>query len=315
MAEPIIRWDTKTVLQREAFSYWQDAVVSAYLPLETNPLSSADFAGAIELAEGVKLTISTIRSDASQVRRTAMGISTASNDNFFAGLLLSGRSSVCQGGASESLDAGDIMFIDTNRPFVLDFPNGVDIICVTVEPERLRGPLGRHRNSSIAIKKQTPLKALTARYIYTLADDLASIGQLDELAYEQLTALLLRCIVPVVSSTEASAKRAELLRQVKKFIRADISDTGLGVKRVCSALGLSRSTLFDAFAAESLTVANFIRRERLAKSKELLLLKHLPIESVAHEVGFQDHSTFSRAFRRDFGITPTSFRNRSQPER
>lgn len=315
MARPIIRWDTTTVLQNEAFSYWQDAVVSAYLPLETKSLSSAGFCGAIEFGEGVKLTISTIRSHASEVRRTHVGISEASDDRFFVGLMLSGRSSISQGGTSESLEGGDMMLIDTNRPFVLEFPDGVDIVCVTIEGEYLRRALRHYRNPAIAINKPTPLKALTASYVGALADNLASIDQLDELAYEQLTALLLRCIIPPDPARKASANRAELLLQVKKVIEREIANPGLGAKRICSALGLSRSALFEAFAAENLTLANFIRRKRLLKSKELLLSENSAIDRIAHEVGFRDHSTFSRAFRRDFGTTPTSFRSHSESER
>lgn len=315
MAGPTIRWDTTTVLQKEAFSYWQDAVVSAYLPLETKPLSSAGFSGAIELGVGGKLTVSTIRSHGSEVRRTGAGISKASDDRFFVGLMLSGRSLISQGETSGSLESGDMMLIDTNRPFVLEFPDGVDIVCVTIQGEYLRRALTHYRNPAIAINKPTPLKKLTARYVNALADSLATIDELDELAYEQLTALLVRCINSVDPAPKASAHRAELLLQVKKFIERDIANPSLGAKRICSALGLSRSTLFEAFAAESLTLANFIRRKRLLKSKELLLSKRSPIDLIAHEVGFRDHSTFSRAFKRDFGTTPTSFRSHSESGR
>lgn len=56
-----------------------------------------------------------------------------------------------------------------------------------------------------------------------------------------------------------------------------------------------------------MTLRQFLAQLRLAKARELLLTD-LPIAGIAHEVGFTDHSAFSRRFRAEFGVTPSDFR-------
>ncbi|HFX6065156.1 TPA: hypothetical protein ACIE75_005519, partial [Klebsiella pneumoniae] len=150
-AEAIRRWDTSTVSQRDAFSYWQDAVISAYLPLETKPQSTRSFSGCIEMASAAHLSLSRVRSRASTVHRTRVGIERAVNDSFYVNLMISGTATVTQAAFSERLRTGHIMIVDTNEPFLLDFREGVDIICVTLEGAWLRRSLSRLGTSTLAL--------------------------------------------------------------------------------------------------------------------------------------------------------------------
>ena len=50
------------------------------------------------------------------------------------------------------------------------------------------------------------------------------------------------------------------------------------------------------------------RRLRLDRAAWLLLTSPTTILEIALETGWESHETFSRAFRRRFGVTPSSFR-------
>lgn len=50
------------------------------------------------------------------------------------------------------------------------------------------------------------------------------------------------------------------------------------------------------------------RRLRLDRGAWLLLTTRTTILDIALETGFESHETFTRAFRRRFGVTPSSFR-------
>lgn len=57
------------------------------------------------------------------------------------------------------------------------------------------------------------------------------------------------------------------------------------------------------------TLQEFILRKRMEKSVVLLTKdKYKLLDQIYFEVGFKSHSTFSKTFRKYFGITPTSFR-------
>jgi AraC family transcriptional regulator len=50
------------------------------------------------------------------------------------------------------------------------------------------------------------------------------------------------------------------------------------------------------------------RRLRLDRAAWLLLTSRATVLDVALEIGFENHETFTRAFRARFGVTPSAFR-------
>lgn len=56
---------------------------------------------------------------------------------------------------------------------------------------------------------------------------------------------------------------------------------------------------------------DYVRETRLRRAAKLLRLGELSVDGVAGKVGFASRSHFSRAFRRQFGLSPTQFRARS----
>jgi AraC-like DNA-binding protein len=69
------------------------------------------------------------------------------------------------------------------------------------------------------------------------------------------------------------------------------------------------------FEAERTTLSKFVLGQRLAQAYRILAdPRHgdRMIGTVAFGVGFGDLSTFNRAFRRRFGMTPSDVRRRDQ---
>jgi AraC-like DNA-binding protein len=51
-----------------------------------------------------------------------------------------------------------------------------------------------------------------------------------------------------------------------------------------------------------------LARVRMARAAELLAQTELHVKEVAQRVGYRDHSQFSKAFKRTYGITPSESR-------
>jgi AraC-like DNA-binding protein len=65
------------------------------------------------------------------------------------------------------------------------------------------------------------------------------------------------------------------------------------------------------FDTEKETFSEFLLGQRLAYARRLLndpRFSSRPIASIAFDAGFADLSTFNRAFRRRFGMTPSEMR-------
>jgi AraC-like DNA-binding protein len=65
------------------------------------------------------------------------------------------------------------------------------------------------------------------------------------------------------------------------------------------------------FERDGTTLTEFVRDQRLSRSRRILLnrqAQHLSISEIAYSVGFNDLSHFNRLFRRRFGCSPGEMR-------
>ena len=81
---------------------------------------------------------------------------------------------------------------------------------------------------------------------------------------------------------------------------------------IAAMFGISRGSVFRAFRRhEGCTVAEYGRRLRLDRVRQLLRGTDHLISDIAAMCGFCDHAHLDRAFGRTFGESPGSYRTRS----
>ncbi len=114
-----------------------------------------------------------------------------------------------------------------------------------------------------------------------------------------------------VDDAPAAASRLDwLYLEACRLLLRHLGDTGYGVPQLVSELQASRPTVYRAFARHGATVAGRQRELRLMKVRELLAQPpfRTPIETLAWRCGFEDVRTFSRCFRRQFGVSAGAYR-------
>lgn len=95
----------------------------------------------------------------------------------------------------------------------------------------------------------------------------------------------------------------------RRLIQLHFSDSNLTTERVADGLGCSRAHLYRAFAQQGEQVGEAIRLARLDAASRLLASSSMvSIKQVAHACGFDNASSFTRAFRDFTGMTPSAFR-------
>ena len=78
---------------------------------------------------------------------------------------------------------------------------------------------------------------------------------------------------------------------------------------VCREVGASERTLRRAFLADvGMTWREYLHCSRLLRAVALLSAGNQTLLNVAHAVGFESASTFTRAFTRYTGQTPSAYR-------
>lgn len=98
---------------------------------------------------------------------------------------------------------------------------------------------------------------------------------------------------------------------IQRFLdRRDTSPEQLGVTALCARFGISRASLYRMFEPDG-GLVNQVRTRLLQRALNVLASpahRHLRVVDVALQHGFATESGFIRAFRRQFGITPSEAR-------
>ncbi len=100
----------------------------------------------------------------------------------------------------------------------------------------------------------------------------------------------------------------KFLNKIIRVIHDNITQTEFGPDQLAIQLHLSESQLYRKLKATSgKSTALFIRSIRLQKAKGLIQTTDKTISEIAYDVGFNDPSYFSRAFKEAFGNSPSTF--------
>ncbi|NNK73139.1 MAG: response regulator [Flavobacteriaceae bacterium] len=101
--------------------------------------------------------------------------------------------------------------------------------------------------------------------------------------------------------------KLQFLQKIVKLIHEDISDSNFGSEQLSKKLLISESQIYRKIKAiTGKSTAVYIRSIRLKYAKDLLINTGKTVSEVAYEVGFNDPSWFSRAFKDEFGFSPST---------
>jgi AraC-like DNA-binding protein len=160
-----------------------------------------------------------------------------------------------------------------------------------------------------------PEGALLADYMALLARNLPDLLPEDGPRLGQaVEAMLSACLGPTADRIAVASKQMDLtlLERVRRAVRAHLRAPSLSPDMLCREAAISRSQLYRLLESEG-GVAHYILRQRLSESFTMLsdITNALPIGTIAELLCFADASSFSRAFRREFGMSPSEVRSAS----
>lgn len=105
-----------------------------------------------------------------------------------------------------------------------------------------------------------------------------------------------------------SASEERTLESLAEILEQKGQDPDLGIKGLCSALGMSKSQLYRKCKCIIGTSPNTLLREyRLQKSLELLGLRDCNVSQASYQAGFNSPSYFIKCFHQRFGLLPLSY--------
>lgn len=157
-----------------------------------------------------------------------------------------------------------------------------------------------------------PLAALLADYMHSLSRRLPDLPQAAFPAVIEATREMIgACLLPGADRLEAASDvlAASMVDRARRIVNQHLGAVGFGPAQLGRMLGVSRSRLYRLFEPLG-GVTAYIRRQRLLAAHRALLdpLETSAVVAISERVGFPDASAFSRAFRAEFGYSPSHAR-------
>lgn len=129
-----------------------------------------------------------------------------------------------------------------------------------------------------------------------------------ELAWHQVLLELIRLRVAAAFFMTSSQPLADRLQELINFSPSQAWQAS----QVAQQLGMSTATLRRRLQAEGTSFSTLLQASRMARALGLVMTTSSSISDIAWQCGYESITSFSHAFRRNFGISPTALRATQQ---
>lgn len=319
MMSMVIRTDQ--VDQADLVDFMRDAIAKTWMPMDFRYERGQNYFAEFRASGLGPMQVVLMDLQPATVVRTPAMISQADPDMLKMVLMCAGDSCVIdQGDRQAFLSAGEFALYDTRRPYKVvaggDPAEKMQLMTFMFPPSLL--PVFRNRVQDLTARSFSPgagLGDVTSQFLLQLARNIdhytpAEAASLSTAALEVLAARLSNAL-DVSDWQTPEARRQSQLTTIKAFIQRHLGDPELSPAAIASAHHMSLRSLQQLFHDEGLTVAGWIRKQRLESCRRDLsnpALAARPVAAIAARWGFPSPGDFSRTFRAMYGVPPAEFR-------
>lgn len=104
----------------------------------------------------------------------------------------------------------------------------------------------------------------------------------------------------------------KILKKAVDYMTENMDNPKINVNIISAYVGLSRVHFYRKIKAlTNLSPVEFIRSLRLKRAASLLEQKKVSVKEIQYMVGFEDRDYFRKCFKKQFGVTPSEYQNKS----
>ncbi|WP_438873710.1 AraC family transcriptional regulator [Streptomyces alkaliterrae] len=312
------------VRAEERFERWREYMASTHAPMDLHSPHRQDFRAELRVVELGALAVWPASYQALTFHRSPKLVRQSDPDTCHVSLVVSGGGEAAWGKHGTSYGRYDLHVTVSSTPVRIraepDVEGGL-VRSLGVEVPRGAIPLpARHVDRVVGRRlsgREGPgallALALTQLSRRRCGYQPSDAPRLELVLLDLLTALFARACDE--EAAQPAENRSRILRlRIRAFIQQNLADPELCPALVASAHHISVRYLHRLFEDEPETVAQSIRRQRLAGARRDLVdpaLSATPVCDIAARWGFRHHAVFTRAFREAFGTSPSEHRERA----
>ena len=311
---PFSVFSTENWAGDDRFAAWRESigVIFDVQPSRRNP--PPDFEASVRAYNTGSLLVSAVDFGGQRFSRSVRRIAADGIDHLLVQLYERGGFIGFADRKDLRVNAGDIQILDLGRPHSsITADSGTFAIIAPRDAlmELLPGSPDVH---GIVIPGTRGLGAVLSDFMKSLYSRLRSVDASEGPIVEQATMeLIAACFYPSANTAERARPQIEgvIMDRIARFVRENPGSRDLTPDGLCARFHVSRTQLYQMFERHG-GVARYVQQQRLERAFSDLrnpLRRHLRIFEIAFALGFASEAHFSRAFRREFGITPSEARH------
>jgi AraC-like DNA-binding protein len=308
--------DTGVVAPRDRVDFWANSSYDVYHPLAIRTDDSSRFQARMWGEWLASVGLFRVAAAANTMSRSRSEIAAGDPECLHLSILLRGHLHGAQQHRECVLEPGDMTTYDTSEPAIFRAGEPFDLLVLKLP----KAVLGKHaatvcRQTAVRIPGRSGLPRLAVRFFCGTAAGLAdgSIARGDTGLAEHVIDLVRRLYFDLDAAGPARTRsQGELLLTAQAYIDANLGNANLSPDDVARACYISTRYLHRVFAAEGLSVCDWIRGERLEHCRRDLAdpaLARQSISAIASRWGLPSAPHFSRLFRMAYGCSPRDFRH------
>lgn len=311
-------WSTADAPRGSRAAWWNALYAERFANVTFNPAHSGEFEAQLSLGMVGPLGIARVHVTPGEIERTSAHVGRG-GVRLISYLYIARGSGVFEhNGYVTRLGCGDFTLCDNAVPHRLLSAGEIELVVLRARPQVIgqhlpqpEGWCGRGLASGAmfvpaAAEMTRDLCARTAAGLSRRFAASAACNLLEVLA----TAFGAEFESGPSGTTSMVARRLAARRHIDSHLR----DPQLSPVQVAAALHVSPRYLRMLFQEEGESLSGYILRRRLEESARLLtnpLWTGQKVAAIAGSVGFVSSAHFTRAFRKQFGTTPTSYREQA----
>jgi AraC-like DNA-binding protein len=312
------------VATADRFDCWRQLMRGTHAPVDLDSACADDFAAHQRLLElGGDVAVWSVSFRPVRFRRTPKLIRQSDPEDVVISFAVRGALGITRGDREEDCRPFGLCVVDTSQPvevrafdregvhagFGVKLPKSL----LPLPWDRARRVIG-HRFSG-----REGFSGLLTRFVVDLVEGAGGYRESDAawlatLSVDLVAAMFAHALESRAALAPETVRRMLLLR-IRSFIQRHLSDHDLSPGSVAAAHHISLSHLHGLFRHEGVTVAAWIRQQRLERARRDLAdpaLWDRPVGEIGVRWGFTSHASFTRAFSAAFGLAPREYRREAR---
>jgi AraC-like DNA-binding protein len=234
-------------------------------------------------------------------------------------LQLQGSATLQQRDHRVRLEPGDLCLLRGSRPLALAQSDDFRVLLVDLPEHEIadRFPLWRAA-LLVPLRADSGVPAVFRDAVVSLRRWSNSLGETGSHGVADAIVDLVGAVICCAAPTNSECIRRSLhhRERIKNFARRHLKDPDLNIDLIAEGVGLSARQVHRLFADEQMSLMRWVWVQRLENCHREISqpgeVAPRTISEIAYAWGFNDQAHFSRSFRKHFGVSARSLRQRAR---